>query len=540
MRRMKIFLNFVTMLCALCFAGCIKNDLPYPVVELQITSIGVEGIIGEPAIDEVGRTVTVELEEQTDIQNVNITSVTYTEGATPSLDIVGRHDMRSPVYVTLSLYQEYPWLVRATQNISREFTVEGQIGATEWDVEKRTATAYVGFEDHSNIRVTSLKLAAADISTYEWADGVDPNDFSSVRYVYVTCHGRTERWDLYVKTTDVVVNIVRADGWGKMMWLYGEGLSGTDLGFRYREAGSSEWLTAQDVKVDGGSFSACVKGLHPQTEYEVMAYSGEDTSAVSRVMTEGVAPLENGGFENWATIKKIVCPYLSEESAFWGTGNPGAAMVGATVTDKCDDVRPGSAGNYSAKLESKFANMAGIGKFAAGNLFVGRYVSTVGTNGIVSFGRKFMARPVALRFWLKYNCGDIDRIGTLPAGSTLKEGDKDTGSVFIALGDWTKEEYGLDADGEIKGTDDSPVVIDTRNKGSFFNPKSAAVIAYGELLLNESIGEWQQVTIPLEYVTTSKVPTHILIVTSASRLGDYFTGSTQSVMWLDDMELLYE
>lgn len=540
MRRMKIFLNFVTMFCALCFVGCIKNDLPYPVVELQITSIGVEGIIGEPAIDEVGSTVTVELEEQTDIQNVNITSVTYTEGATPSLDIVGRHDMRSPVYVTLSLYQEYPWLVRATQNISREFTVEGQIGATEWDVEKRTATAYVGFEDHSNIRVTSLKLAAADISTYEWADGVDPNDFSSVRYVYVTCHGRTERWDLYVKTTDVVVNIVRADGWGKMMWLYGEGLSGTDLGFRYREAGSSEWLTAQDVKVDGGSFSACVKGLHPQTEYEVMAYSGEDTSAVSRVMTEGVAPLENGGFENWATIKKIVCPYLSEESAFWGTGNPGAAMVGATVTDKCDDVRPGSAGNYSAKLESKFANMAGIGKFAAGNLFVGRYVSTVGTNGIVSFGRKFTARPVALRFWLKYNCGDIDRIGTLPAGSTLKEGDKDTGSVFIALGDWTKEEYGLDADGEIKGTDDSPVVIDTRNKGSFFNPKSAAVIAYGELLLNESIGEWQQVTIPLEYVTTSKVPTHILIVTSASRLGDYFTGSTQSVMWLDDMELLYE
>lgn len=540
MRRMKIFLNFVTMLCALCFVGCVKNDLPYPVVELQITSIGVEGIIGEPAIDEVGRTVTVELEEQTDIQNVNITSVTYTEGATPSLNIVGRHDMRSPVYVTLSLYQEYPWLVRATQNISREFTVEGQIGATEWDVEKRTATAYVGFEDHSNIRVTSLKLAAADISTYEWADGVDPNDFSSVRYVYVICHGRTERWDLYVKTTDVVVNIVRADGWGKMMWLYGEGLSGTDLGFRYREAGSSEWLTAQDVKVDGGSFSACVKGLHPQTEYEVMAYSGEDTSAVSRVMTEGVAPLENGGFENWATIKKIVCPYLSEESAFWGTGNPGAAMVGATVTDKCDDVRPGSAGNYSAKLESKFANMAGIGKFAAGNLFVGRYVSTVGTNGIVSFGRKFMARPVALRFWLKYNCGDIDRIGTLPAGSTLKEGDKDTGSVFIALGDWTKEEYGLDADGEIKGTDDSPVVIDTRNKGSFFNPKSAAVIAYGELLLNESIGEWQQVTIPLEYVITSKVPTHILIVTSASRLGDYFTGSTQSVMWLDDMELLYE
>lgn len=537
---MRRFVYTIVAVCIFLLAGCIKNDLPHPVVDLQITSIDIDGIIGSPVIDEVGRTVTVELYEQTDIQNVEIKSVTYTEGATASQNIVGVHDMRTPVYVTLSLYQHYPWVIRATQNIEREFRVEGQIGATEWDVEKHTATVYVGFEDHSNIQVTALKLAAADISTYEWTEGVDPADFSSVKYVYVTCHGRTERWDLYVKTTDVVVDIVKADGWGKLMWLYGEGLSGTDLGFKYREMGSEEWLTAEDVKVEGGSFSACVKGLKTHTEYEVMAYSDENTSAVKRVMTEGIAPLENGDFESWATIKKIVCPYLSEESAFWGTGNPGAAMVSATVTDKSEDVRPGSAGHYSAKLESKFANLAGIGKFAAGNLFVGKYISTVGTNGIVGFGRKFNSRPVALRLWVKYNCGDIDRIGTLPAGSTLSMGDKDTGSIFIALGDWTKEEYGVDASGEIKGTDEYPVIVDTRDKGTFFNPKSSAVIAYGEKLFNESVSEWQQITIPLDYVTTSKIPTHIVIVTSASRLGDYFTGSTQSVMWLDDMELLYE
>ena len=527
-------------LCLLFNVGCIENDLPYPVVELQITSIEIEGAKSQPVIDEVTRTVSVELYEQTDIENVKINSVTYTEGATASENLVGLHDMRTPVYVTLSLYQDYAWQIVAEQTITREFEVEGQIGATEWDVERRTATAYVGFEDHSNVKVKKLKLAAADIATYEWTDGVDRNDFSSVKYVYVTCHGRTERWDLYVKTTDVVVDVVKADAWGKLIWLYGEGLSGTDLGFRYREVGSDEWLTAQDVKVEGGSFSACVKGLQTETEYEVMAYSNDDTSAIVKVRTEQITPLENGGFESWATIKKIVCPYLSEESAFWGTGNPGAAMVNATVTDKSEDVRPGSSGSYSAKLESRFANLAGIGKFAAGNLFIGKYVSTVGTNGIVGFGHKFTSRPVALRFWVKYNCGKIDNIGTLPTGSDLKLGDNDTGSVFIALGDWTKEEYGVDADGQIKGTDDQPVVVDTRDRGTFFNPKSKAVIAYGELLLTESIGQWQQVTVPLDYVTTSKIPTHIVIVTSASRLGDYFTGSTQSVMWLDDMELLYE
>ena len=540
---MRGFFRYITLLAvfvALAFAGCIENDLPYPVVKLNVTSIDVEGIIGTPAIDEAARTVVVELHEQTDIQNVKINNITYTEGAESSCEVVGVHDMRSPLYVTLSLYQEYPWTISATQNIERHFTVEGQVGATEWDVENRIATAYVGTDDHTNIRVTALKLAAADIATYEWAEGVDPNDFSTVRYVYVTCHGRTERWDLYVKTTDVVVDIVQADAWGKVMWLYGEGLSGTDLGFKYREAGSSEWLEVADVKVNGGSFSACVRGLQTLTEYEIMAYSNDDVSAVKRVKTEGVAPLENGGFEDWATIKKIVCPYLAEETAFWGTGNPGAAMVSATVTDKSTDVRPGSAGSYSAMLESKFANMAGIGKFAAGNLFVGKYVATVGTNGIVGFGRKFTARPTALRFWVKYNCGAIDRIGTLPAGSTVQMGDNDTGSVFIALGDWTKEEYGVDADGVVKGTDDIPLIVDTRDKSTFFDPKSEAVIAYGEMLFGETIGEWREVTIPLEYVTTSKVPTHIVIVNSASRLGDYFTGSTQSVLWLDDMELLYE
>lgn len=538
--RRNIISAIAIIISGLILTGCIKNDLPYPVVELKINSISIEGIVGEPIIDEAQRTVTVELHEQTDIQNVKINAVEYTENATPSHNIVGTHDMRSAVTVTLSLYQDYVWQIKAQQNIERKFSVEGQIGATEWNIEDREVTAYVGFEDLTNVHVTELKLAASDITTYQWADGVNQNDFSTVRYVYVTCHGRTERWDLYVKTTDVVVDIVKADAWGKVMWLYGEGLSGTDLGFKYRQKGSDEWLVAQDVKVEGGSFSTCVKGLDVLTEYEIMAYSGDDTSAVQSVKTETVTPLENGGFEDWATIKKIVCPYLSEESAFWGTGNPGAAMVNTTVTDKSDDVRPGTNGQYSVKLESKFANMAGIGKFAAGNLFIGKYISTVGTNGIVGFGHKFTSRPLALRFWIKYNCGAVDRVGTLPNGSELQIGDNDTGSIFIALGDWTKEEYGLDADGKIKGTDDIPVIVDTRNKATFFNPKSESVIAYGELLVSQSIGEWQQVTIPLEYVTTSKVPTHIVLVASSSRLGDYFTGSTQSVMWLDDMELLYE
>lgn len=540
MKHLKQYIGGLLLVVALVATGCIKNDLPYPVVELQITSIAVDGLLGEPVIDEAARLVSFTLEEQTDIENVNISAISYSENATPSVDVVGLHDMRAPIHVTLSLYQDYEWTIQAEQTIERYFTVEGQIGSTEWDLASRTATAYVGFDDRSNVKVTSLKLAAADIATYRWTEGIDPNNFNSVRYVYVTCHGRTERWSLYVKKTNVVVDIRQADGWGKVMWLYGEGLSGTDLGFRYRKSGDEEWITVQDVEVDGGSFKARVGGLTPNTEYEVVAYSDENVSAIRSVSTEGVLPLENGDFEKWETIRKIVCPYYTEEDAFWGTGNPGAAMVSETVTDKSSDVRPGSSGAYSAKLESKFANLAGIGKFAAGNLFIGKYISTVGTNGVVGFGRPFAARPTALKLWVKYNCGAVDKIGTLPAGSTLQAGDNDTGSIFIALGTWTADKYGVDAMGQVQGTDQYPVIVDTRDKGTFFNPKSEGVVAYGELLLSESVSEWQEMTINLDYVTTSVVPTHIIIVCSASRLGDYFTGSTQSVMWLDDMELVYE
>ena len=50
----------------------------------------------------------------------------------------------------------------------------------------------------------------------------------------------------------------------------------------------------------------------------------------------------------------------------------------------------------------------------------------------------------------------------------------------------------------------------------------------------------RQITIPIDYRgVTDRRPTHIIVVCSASRLGDYFTGSTQSTLWVDGMQLEY-
>lgn len=535
--------GFHILTLALTLAGCIKNDIPYPIVVCSVESIAAEGLSGDPQIDVAERKVTLPLEETTDIQAVEITACKITDEAESSTQIVGRHDLTSPLYVTLSVYQDYPWTIEAQQTITRSFTVEGQVGATDWNLPNRTAKVYVGFEDMSQVKITSLKLGPRDSTRMSAADIPDFNDsnlhllsdFTSPRRVDVTCHGRTEEWYLSVEYTDVKVMFASISPWTHSAWLRADGLSGTKLGFRYRPEGEAEWIEVpqEQIAFDGGSFSTQIKGLVPETAYEAVAYSNDDLSEVQKFTTEPALALPNAGFEEWSTPKKALCPYLSEDQAFWDTGNHGSATMGVNVTTNANEPRPGSAGTTSAYLHSQFVGMGTLGKFAAGNIFTGKYFKTDGTDGILNFGRPFATHPIALRGWVKYRQGQIDKIGSSPAGMTLTTDDMDEGSIYIALGTWTPAEYG--------GTAESPVQIRTKPSDQLLFDKNAkAVVGYGERILTESIGEWTQFTIPIDWRDKTTPPTHMIIVGSASRWGDYFTGSTQSGMWLDDLELIYD
>ena len=67
------------------------------------------------------------------------------------------------------------------------------------------------------------------------------------------------------------------------------------------------------------------------------------------------------------------------------------------------------------------------------------------------------------------------------------------------------------------------------------------VVAYGALPDAECVAssDWKKFTIDLTYKNLVLKPTHIIIVISSSKYGDYFTGSDTSVLYLDDMELIY-
>ena len=293
------------MLCILLLsaAACIKNDLPYPVVELEITQIEGEGFTA--SIDRQNRRVVLTLDEQTDISRVRITSAELTPEAQPSTELVGTFDLRQPLAVTLSLYQDYLWTITAEQHIERYFTVEGQIGATEFDLENRIARAYVGLStDLRHVTVKSLKLGPRAIPTIDPPTGA-LTSFDPVRFVTVRYHDFSERWMLYVIPTEETVRLTRADAWSQVVWLYGSGTSGEQMGFRYRAAGDTAWTEVPDVRISDGTFTACLR-TEAESSYEVKAYCGEEESAVTEVTTEGLRQLPNSDFEQWCTLRDIV------------------------------------------------------------------------------------------------------------------------------------------------------------------------------------------------------------------------------------------
>ena len=75
---------------------------------------------------------------------------------------------------------------------------------------------------------------------------------------------------------------------------------------------------------------------------------------------------------------------------------------------------------------------------------------------------------------------------------------------------------------------------------TLFDPNDEHIIAYGELNLTQGQTDWKDFSIKLEYRTKERKPKYIIVVASASKYGDYFTGSTTSTLWLDDFNLSYE
>ena len=106
MKRLIVYIFLLTT-----FLGCIKNDLPYPVIVPRITGMYVEGA-NNVNISSEQQSVIITLDETTDIKNVKIKSISFADERTVSdFDTTISHDLSNAITITLSIYQDYKWKI---------------------------------------------------------------------------------------------------------------------------------------------------------------------------------------------------------------------------------------------------------------------------------------------------------------------------------------------------------------------------------------------------------------------------------------------
>ena len=539
------------------FTGCITNDLPYPVIVPNVVSVEVEGA-GDVEIDNAERVTTVHLQEYVNPRKVNVKSIEVdSEIAEVSSALIGVHDLSSPYRFSIRTYDDYEWTLTAVKNIDRYFTVEGQIGSSVIDEANCRAVATVGKDtDITDIKVTSLKLGPEGLSDYS-KDMSSLTDFTHGQTVDVTFFDETQTWNLFVEVTDVSVDIVKVNSWARKAYVTCAGTAGQENGVQYRKLGTLKWtsVSQEDITSEGGTFTAQISGLDPDTDYEVYAYSGEDATDVWEFTTEPATMIPNGSFEyaskvagkDYYKFYDPSCGVTEGMYMFWGSGNGegsegvnGSANLGIVITYIDTEIKVD--GRQSVRAQT--SQMAGM--LAAGNLFTGQFAGLVGTSGgMVNFGRPWTTRPSALKIYCRYQTGKMDIIKGAPAGVTLTKDDYDMAEIKFAVGNWDYRKYG--------GSKDSPVHINTTDAGTFvdFNTDPSTIangnlilhhdgyVLNGEAKVSASTGEWVEYTIPLNYRDMEKIPTHIIVSCAASRFGDYFTGCSSSKLWIDAVELIY-
>ena len=302
----------------------------------------------------------------------------------------------------------------------------------------------------------------------------------------------------------------------------GKELDPAYMKFEYSGDNGTNWTSVAATATSSTDFKATFTGLTPNTTYKYrMSYAkGSDSyvSSESSFTTDTENKIPNLNFDNWVKNGKHYYANASLDNMFWDSGNEGANTLREVNPTKPEetDVVSGKA----ARLGSATA----AGQFAAGSLFSGDFgsASLIPLGAKLDFGRPFTERPSQLTGHFKYAPGSIthSKLDYAPKGVP------DSCSIYIALTDW-----------------DAPFAVNTGEK-KFVDFNSDYIIAYGELdksLVSptSAMSSYQPFTINILYRDLTRKPKYILIVCSSSKYGDYFTGSTSSVLLLDEFDLIY-
>ena len=535
----------------LLLCGCVENDLPYPTIVGEIEEFAVEGQTSIK-INKAEGTIAVKVVDTIDLRNLRVEKLVVTEGMQVIPDSAAcksfthfpdsgfisadslpasantRMDFSRPVSFLLRLYQDYTWRVTAESDITRKVEIENQLGTALIDVDTRNAIVYVDSTAQPSLRDVHIKtLQLGRSNAVITPDPQRITDFTRPRVFFVTSFGQTEEWTVSVAYPPKGMSFTTLAPWAKHATLKGTTRTG-QVSAIYRELpavvskAEGEWesVLASEIRIDEeGNFTLTFTHLKPATTYEFQVTVDGVSEEVKQFTTEAVQTVPNLSLDDWYKDGKSWYPNinLDPENYFWDTGNKGSNAVGEanpTSPETADVIR-----GKAARMESK--TVAGV--FAAGSFYTGAFNKVEGLNGAsLYFGRPFTGRPTALAGYYKYNCGTIDK-----AKDPYKEliGRPDTANIYMALfSGWS-----------------APFLVNT-NEGTFVDLtwNNDNLLAFGEIRQGQTIKEYTRFRIDLQYRDETTKPTYALIVASASVFGDYFTGSTSSVLLVDELELIYE
>ena len=328
------------------------------------------------------------------------------------------------------------------------------------------------------------------------------------------------------KTATVVLSVtspVEADATSVTPWVGFALLSGrwyteerpSGLRFQWKKAGAANWTDyAGTVSYNdaAATFSAELYGLEASTAYVFRAKTDkEEENREIAFTTLPAGTIPNLSFDDWYQDGKVWYAASSASTRVWDSANKGAAsLIGSTTTPETSTVVRGKA----ARMESDYA----VIKFAAGNIYIGSFVKLAGMGAELDWGIPFSSRPVALHGYYKYSPVTIDRTES-PYG--YKKGDMDACSIKMYLCDWS-----------------APFRVNT-SASTFLQDNDPSIIAMCDFTSDVATSGYVEFTFPLQY-RDKRTPKYVVIVGAASRLGDYFTGGEGSVLWLDELSLVYD
>ena len=396
-----------------------------------------------------------------------------------------------------------------------------------------SATNMKDIKNSAKRELTGVKGNDHYILNFTIADSVDVKNPVSV---VVNPTMQTYTYTFYVSTTPTNNATVSANAWAKMAYLTAKDVTSTEgtdissLKFQYRKQNTQDWTDAA-ATLASETYSGKTGALEASTTYECRMVNADESFATSPIIftTEEATELYNAGFEDWYESGSVwyaaTQADISNKTYMWDSSNPGSGSFGYNPTTGDSDTKHG--GSYSAKLETQYA----VIKLAAASLYYGRFNDLVGTKGAkIDFGQPFTSRPIALKGYFQYAPVAINYVGGDQPANTVSKGDMDICSIYIIL---SKGTY------QLNNTITETLLTEER---VYDNDQ---FIAYGELPVEQCVstnGKWNEFNIPLKYKEGKfdETPTHLIIVCSSSKYGDYFTGGKGSTLYLDDFELIYD